>query len=584
MSTLTLWKISKSIHEEIYFKTELRTGTASKVETIEKYQKNLKFKRRMALLSNLLFVYIIGVVSIIPLFALLNFLVIKKEFSNINQLLFVNSVIFGIYNLYVFFILFMGGLMTYVTFMKGEYFKLLYPLTLSPSQLTQISFFVFIRMNMIQVIFILLALPIASFIITLNPLIFLIIFLNNLVNTFFIIFILIIISWFLAQKIFNTSERTRWGSLITILSMIVYSFTVIPIFLLMSQLLNIIMEIFSLSLESGITTETNILLSLIPFPMSSGYLTSIILSNSLNLIPFPLLISSIIGSGLLFFLIIIVIIKGLNLIKKLNMEIVIRDKKQTEVDDIPITVKNSHPVIETIKMNLILVFRDYTSLMMFVLAILFPFLIVIMSIIFPQRYIDMGGGVLGFLVTMLSFSSGMIATLFFAGTKISERNLGDIYGSLPLREMTLFRSKQIIVTCGLVFPLLFAFIVSNLIRTPIPYLTGIKLLLTYLLIGTELILVNTLLYGSFNHRYTLTVENNDHAFLKLAILILVLFLTIIGYNTFIDIITASLSLPELPVTLFIAVIFYFVLELISWKIFRVEGFSLGLDNTSKVSP
>ena len=67
------------------------------------------------------------------------------------------SLILGIYNFYIFFILFMAGLMTYVTFMRGEYFKLLYPLTLKSTQLTQIAFFVFIRMNMIQVIFILIS-------------------------------------------------------------------------------------------------------------------------------------------------------------------------------------------------------------------------------------------------------------------------------------------------------------------------------------------------------------------------------------------------------------------------------------------
>ncbi|MHA2329727.1 MAG: hypothetical protein ACXACR_14525, partial [Candidatus Hodarchaeales archaeon] len=189
MGTLTLWKISKSIHEEIYFKTQLQTGTSSKIDTIEKYQKNLKSQRRKALLSNLVYVYLIGIISIVPLFTLLHFLSIEKSLFNINQLLFVNSLIFSIYNLYIFFILFMGGLMTYVTFMRGEYFKLLYPLTLSPSQLTQISFFVFIRMNIIQVTFILMALPLASFIFTLNIKIFLIIFLNNLVNLFFIIFV-----------------------------------------------------------------------------------------------------------------------------------------------------------------------------------------------------------------------------------------------------------------------------------------------------------------------------------------------------------------------------------------------------------
>ncbi|MHA2224006.1 MAG: hypothetical protein ACXAC8_02305 [Candidatus Hodarchaeales archaeon] len=568
MGTLTLWKISKSIHEEIYFKTQLQTGTSSKIDTIEKYQKNLKSQRRKALLSNLVYVYLIGIISIVPLFTLLHFLSIEKSLFNINQLLFVNSLIFSIYNLYIFFILFMGGLMTYVTFMRGEYFKLLYPLTLSPSQLTQISFFVFIRMNIIQVTFILMALPLASFIFTLNIKIFLIIFLNNLVNLFFIIFVLVIISWFLAQYVFNNYERTRWGSLITILTMIVYSFTVIPIFLLMSRLLNIIMDIFALSLESGISTETNFLFSLIPFPMSSGYLTSILLSNSIDLIPIPLIITSVIGSVIFLLLISIVIIKGSSLVKKMNMEIIVRDKNQTKVADVKILVKNTHPLIKTIKMNLTFIFRDYTSLTFFVLAILYPLFIVILAIVFPRRYIDMGGGIQGFLVTVLSISSGLVASMFFASTKISERNLGGIYGSLPLREQTLFRSKQTVITCGLVFPFLLGFVVSHIIRTPIPYLTGIRLLLTYLLVGTELILVNTLLYGSFNHRYTLTVENNDNAILKLVILFLIIFLTIIGYNTFIDLIIAKISLPELPVTLVIAAIFYLVLEFISRKIYR----------------
>jgi len=569
MSTLALWKISKSIHEEIYFRTQLQTGLSSKVETIEKYQKNLKSQRRMALLSNLFLVYVIGVVTLVPLFTLLHFLSIEKTVSNINQLLFTNSLILGIYNLYIFFILFMGGLTVYVTFMKGEYFKLLYPLTLSPSQLTQITLFVFIRMNMLQVLFILLALPTISLIFTLNPTIFLIIFLNNIINVSLVIFLLILISWFLAHYVFNESERTHRGSLITILTMIVYSFTVIPIFLLMSQLLNIIVNIFTLSLESGITIEINFLLSLVSFPMSSSYLASIILANSIEIVPFPLILSSTIGSGILLVLIIIVILKGLKLINKMNMEIIIRDKRQIEKKNVKITVKRSNPILKTIEMNLKFVFRDYSSLTLFVLGILFPFLIVMLSIIFPQRYVDMGGGLLGFIVTTLTFSSGIIALLFFAGTKVSERNLGDIYGILPLKEHTLFRSKQIIVTCGLIVPLFLGIILSNIVRAPISYLTSIKLLLTYLLIGTELILIYTALFGSFNDRFSLTVENNNYAILKLIIIFLLLFLTIFGVNTSINLIRSSLLVPELPVTLMVAGLFYLLLEYISRKIFKV---------------
>jgi hypothetical protein len=570
MSTLTLWKISKSIHEEIYFKTKLQTGTSSTIETIEKYKKNLKSQRRMALLSNLAIVYVIGVVSLVPLFTLLHFLSIEKDLSNINQLLFTNSLVFGIYNLYIFFILFMGGVMTYTIFMRGEYFKLLYPLTLSPSQLTQITFFVFVRMNMIQVMFILLALPISSLFLSQNLLVFLIIFLNNLINLFFIIFVLIILSWFLTHYVFNNSKKTQWGSLLTIITMIIYIFTIIPIFLLMSQFLDIIVEIFTLSYESGITTETNILLSLFPFPMASGYITSIILSNNLTIVPLSIITSSLIAFGLFICIISTVVLKGLTLIKKLYTEKLVQDKTQKELVEIKLLKKTSHPTVKTLKTNLIFVFRDYTSLSLFVLALIFPLLLVMMSFVFPQKYIGIGG-VSGFLTTMLSMLSGMIALLLFAGTKISERNLGPIYCSLPLKEQTLFRSKQIIVTGGLISSLLFGFLLSNMINAPIPLLTCIKLLLVYPIVGTVLILVNTLLFGSFNHRYTLTVENNDRAILKLAVIFITMFLTIRSYDTLIHyIVTALDTIPETLVALIVAGTIFLVLEVISWKIFRVQ--------------
>ena len=77
MSTVSnrdLWHFSKKIHEEIYFQTQLRAGTSSTIETIEKYRKNLRTQRRIATLSGLAIVYVIGAVSIIPLLSVLQLL------------------------------------------------------------------------------------------------------------------------------------------------------------------------------------------------------------------------------------------------------------------------------------------------------------------------------------------------------------------------------------------------------------------------------------------------------------------------------------------------------------------------------
>ncbi len=570
VSSRDLWYFSKKIQEEIYFQTQLRTGTSSTIETIEKYQKNLKSQRRIATLSGLAIVYVIGAVSIIPLLSVLQLLFIEKSPSNIHQVLFTGSLVFGVYNLYIFFLLFMGGLMLYVTFMNGKYFQMLQPLPLNSRDLTQLSFYVFIRMNSIQMLFIIFALPVATFLLTLNPLVFLIIFLNNLTNTLFIIFLLIIIAWIYSQRVYTRSKQSRIGPLITILTMILYAFTVLPIFLLMSKLLDIVFVLFEFGIGMSIPLELNQFLSLIPFPMSSGYLTCQLLLLPTNLVPVPLMVTTIISFSVYILLIFFVIRKGTTLIGKLNQEVGLQGRG-VQNDPIKISIKISPPLVKMMKTNLVLVFRDYSALTLFTLAMIFPVLITTLAFIWPDRYITWGGGLYGFMKTMLFFLSGTIMLLFFQGAKVSERNLGDLLSQLPIEERKYFRSKQMIIIFGSLIPLFVAFGIISILGFILPIEPIIQIIVSYILAGTELLILYAFLFGKFNNRYTLTVENDQFALLKLGIIFLCIFITMIGYLEIIDFLSKTFrSGTEIFFTIIVGGTFYFGLEIFSRIIFRSE--------------
>ena len=253
---------------------QLTTGISTKDETIEKYEKKMKSQRRLANFGGLFICYILGVVTILPVMGLLQLFSVDVTPSNFTAIIFTHSLLLSLYNMYILFILFMAGLMNYVTFMRGSYFRLLRPLPLSSRDMTQLTFYVFFRMNAIQLTFILFTLPVAGLIISLSPLIFFILLLNNLINLGFIVPVLVIISWILAQKVFNTAEKSPLGPIITVLTIVTYILTVIPIFFLMSSLYHIINELFNSNIATKfITPEINFILSLIPFPFSSSFFT-----------------------------------------------------------------------------------------------------------------------------------------------------------------------------------------------------------------------------------------------------------------------------------------------------------------------
>lgn len=569
LSRSKLWQFSKKIHEEIHFQTQLATGISTKVETIEKYEKNLKSQRRLALLGGLFICYILGVVTILPVMGILQLFSIDITSSNFTAIVFTNSLILSIYNMYILFILFMAGLMNYVTFMRGDYFKLLRPLPLSSRDMTQLTFYVFFRMNAIQLTFILFALPVVGLILTLSPLTFFILLLNNLINLGFIVPVLIIVAWILAQKVFNKAEKSPIGPIITVLTMVVYILTVIPIFFLMSSFYHIINQLFNSTLITGkINQKINFLLSLIPFPFSSNYLTTLVLLLPSGSISFPLTLQSVFGVCILLSFIVVAFRKGSSLIQKLAFEPAIERHKVFSEKDVVIQVKTSTPVVTFMKKTLTMVFRDYGALTLFVLGLLMPLIIFMYSFAMPERYIGSDRGTLWFIITMLVFLVGFQIFILYNSLRLSERNLGGLLSTLPFKERDLFRSKQFIISIACLLPILFFFLLFQEFMTIGMLYALIKIFFVNIITVYVFLILHAFFFGKINNRYTFTIENIENQIRKWIAIFVGLYSIILGYFKLTEIISESILRNwEIGFIILTGMILTSLLELITKRMF-----------------
>ncbi|MFX1505660.1 MAG: hypothetical protein ACFFDC_06050 [Promethearchaeota archaeon] len=571
LSRSELWQFSKRIHEEIYFQTQLATGISTKVETIEKYEKNMKSQRRLALLSGLFICYILGVISILPAVGIFQLFSVDITSSNFTAVVFTFSLILSIYNAYILFILFMTGLMNYVTFLRGDYFKLLRPLPLSSRDMTQLTFFVFFRMNAIQLTFILFSLPVAGLFLTLSPFVFFILLLNNLVNLGFIVPILVIMAWFLAQKVFNKSEKSPIGPIITVISIVIYVLTVLPIFFLMSSIYHIINELFNSSFITGdITSEINFTLSLIPFPFSSSYFTTLALLLPYRSISMMLLLSSCKGVIILLGIITITFKKGSSLIQRLAFEPVVSSYKAISEKNIAIQVKTSKPITIFIKKSLKMVFRDYGALTLFVVGMLMPLIILMYAFVMPERYIDSGREQSWFITTMLVFMTGFLIFIFYNSLRLSERNLGGLLSTLPFEETDLFRSKQLIITIACFLPIVFIFLLLLEFMTEAMFYAYIKIFFSTIIAVYVFLILYSFFFGKINNRYTFTVENIENQIRKWLGIFFGLNVTILVYLMLSEIISEINPVWEIGLTVFIGAIFITLLELITKRMFPLQ--------------
>jgi hypothetical protein len=379
----------------------------------------------------------------------------------------------------------------------------------------------------------------------------------------------VITAWILAQRVFNTTERSPMGPILTVLTIVIYIITVIPIFFLMSSLYHIISELFNSNLITGnITPEINFILAIVPFPFSSSYLTTLALlfpSSSISL-----LLTLVSSSGVIVLLGIITIAlkKGSSLIQRLAFEPAISGYRGISEKDIVVQVKTSNPVITFMKKALKMVFRDYGALTLFVVGLLMPTVILFYAFAMPERYIGGEGGLAWFITTMLVFLTGFLIFIFYNSIRLSERNLGGLLSALPFEERDLFRSKQLIITTACLFPILIIFLLLQGLMTLGMFYTYIKIFFANIIAVYVFLILYAFFFGKINNRYTFTVENVENQIRKWLGIFIGLNSIIFGYIKLTEMIS-EVIFPnwEIGIIVLIGMIFIILLEIITKRIF-----------------
>ncbi|MHA2365115.1 MAG: hypothetical protein ACXAC7_14245, partial [Candidatus Hodarchaeales archaeon] len=384
-SRFEMWKISKLVYGEIFYRTQIASSGAQKIKFLEKYEKNITSARRTIFLYNFFSSILFLSAAVYPLLSIKQLLTIQMTDNNLNALVFINSSIFTLYFVLLFLYLFLFGIMYLVSFMKGDVYIFLRSYPLSKSEIHQLTFFTIIRMFTLQIIVILVVVPIGGFILTLSPLILILLLINNLILLCLIFYSLIIMSYIISQKVYQLPEKSIWVNSIMIGSVILYIATLIPIMAGTQLITNFLNNLYtSDTLPRFIEPELNLILSLILFPMSSNYFVTLFLFP-FGSIPRSLLITSFIGTLILCAFTLFILRKGSQVITTIAYNPKNGNytrQRITEVQDVNVSI--SHPSIAFLKKSLKLLSREYGSLSYFFLGICFPLVLVYSFFIVPR--------------------------------------------------------------------------------------------------------------------------------------------------------------------------------------------------------
>ncbi|MFX1534810.1 MAG: hypothetical protein ACFFDI_11355 [Promethearchaeota archaeon] len=575
-----LWRLSKVIQDEIFYQTRLMLAPGSqKALILEKYEKNAASARRATMLINLLF----GIYPLFLVLAPLNTLIQVSSTritpDNIAELLFASSLSFALYNFLLVLFTVVLGLMNLVTLMNRTVFDFFRPFPLSSSDLQQLSLYTLLRMNLFPLTACLIALPLAVFILILSPVVSIVLFLNNLLILTFGVFVLIIVSYFISQKVFNSFGNPFLKTILTMGSII--GIVIIPSLCMVAPMFfPIILDILGI----GANTFPAEFLSLVCFPFSSAYLISLIVLP-FDLISGSVLFTSIIGTLAFLGITVLVVRKGNNYFRKIAFDPTEGSyTSHMAVEDLVVKVTTSHPTITIMKQSIRMVFRNYSSLASLLAAIVIPPIVILQLLVFFlvfSLFSTSGSnppGPSSFLGITVIFLS-LIPFFINEGLTSAEKKLEGILNALPVKARNIFRSRQVsMAILGQIGPMIIVVWLETVLgffndgNSTVQLLAlAIPIIFSTINASTIFLILNAFLFGKIHTRYTVYKVNLENTVLKYVALFGILGGILIGNLVLIELVSTILNIMfpwSLGVTIAVNLIVIVILEVIVRRMFK----------------
>jgi len=365
---LILFSMAKYITREVIFQEQIHYSDAFRTRLFENYKKSQKFLRNKIITTKISGAIIFGVLPIIPLITYLKIIqYLKNPSISIEIMVFGGSLLFSLFFLVQFFNFFLLAMINTIMIMSGKSFEWYESLPISRERLKKLVLFTIFRSIDSPIIVMLTAFPIIMFIGTLDFVLLLICSGVSILNFIFSFFILLLFAERINRIMDINAINSKKAILIRVLNMFSYIFIVIGSVYFMQWISNSLDTFFILFLNYENSALINCILTMIPFPLNSGYIISLFIKP--NQVPFQLWLSSFLGLTLFIILIWWCYKKSL---KSLDHTIFSRYKPLkksflSDTNSFLVKIKTSSPIIAYLRKDLIIISRDlkaFTSLIM----------------------------------------------------------------------------------------------------------------------------------------------------------------------------------------------------------------------------
>ncbi|MHA1668302.1 MAG: hypothetical protein ACTSUR_06545 [Candidatus Heimdallarchaeaceae archaeon] len=568
MSFRALYKISKRVYREGILHSQLEAAGSNQAKLLERIERDKMSRMPDQILKFISGIYI-GVLTLIPIQSFLNIILSINQGVEISWVLFVGSLSLGAFFLLQPIILVVFSLMLTWGLMSGGPYQWLHTLPLKRYDIQKIGLFAFFRSINIQLIVMTFVFP-TSVVISLimNSALhfsltkmFLLVVLSiivSLANSVFNLSVVVIVGRKMAILIEEREENSKKSNIIRIGSMVLYFIISSTIMYLIQIAISKIAEFYQYTpINIDVTMTLNSIFSLLVFPLSPGYLATLMFIGFSKDLLLPL-VGSILGLFAYFLLCFFMVKKALQALKYISSSEFKKetgDHKKTKLEDVSVEVVK--PVKAFLKRDLAIVTREMGAMMILIMPLLIPIYAAITSP-YEINVLNSSGLTDTFIILMSYALFTIYATI--AGITTLESSGETITASLPIVVRDQVRAKLPFFT----FTVPLALVLSTLFFLHSQYfmkllIFSIVFLPTIPILGISGLFLKSILFGKMKYKVVLEEIKNKGKLLKYALvfLFIVAILSVLILSTYVGLWLTAVEELALIILLFIVFNFLF---------------------------
>ena len=373
---LSLIFLSKLTTREILVAEQLDYLGEFRFRSFKIYKANQITLKRKLIMGKILGALIFGILPIIPLltyFEVLNRII--NDTSSIDIILFIGSLIFGIYFLLTLLNFLLISMLNISRIMSGQIFEWYRSLPISEEKLKKLLILTIIRSMDIPLIVITFSLPVMMLIGTQNLIIFFVCLSVSILNVLFCFSVIILFGKKMNQIMDINEIGHKKTQKARFINMISYLIIVIASIFFIQWAFTSLDTFFYLFEQFDYPIPLILILSMIPFPISPGYLiSSFIVPSRIHL---QIWFNILIGTGLFIILIWWIYSKSIKEITHSKFKMKNLRIAQKMVKDInSITIKIKKPIRAYLRKDLLIALRDLKTFLSIIMPVVLGFLFI----------------------------------------------------------------------------------------------------------------------------------------------------------------------------------------------------------------